>query len=342
VPCPASGGSFARTVASVDFGNGWNLTQDQWRQLQLIDWLYDSADGQPDRYVTIDRARAACPFSGDPNPAESLDRTFGCLYRERLVHFVLSRTAEGDVPVRAALTRAGADVVQQMRRRRADPAARRPAARDALLRWLYERAAAGEHVPYLHNFWESGYARFLSTRGDFFAIAEIDDASRWLRDEGYISGPEAAGGGIVRPRIEAKGERLVENDRSASEDRTAAGGTNITVTGSTGVSVATNSPGATQTVTVALTGEMRRQILTVADYLDQTAAQLGAPAEELARVPELIAELRIVAGGPAADRGKLRQLLDTARQLAIGAAGAPLGAGLEALVHQAARALGLS
>jgi len=116
---------------------------------------------------------------------------------------------------------------------------------------------------------------------------------------------------------------------------------NITVTGSTGINDASNSPGATQTVTVTLTGEMRRQILTVADYLDQTAAQLGAPAEELARVPQLVAELRIAAGGPAADRGKLRQLLNTARQLAIGAAGAPLGAGLEALIHQAARALGL-
>jgi hypothetical protein len=57
-------------------------------------------------------------------------------------------------------------------------------------------------------------------------------------------------------------------------------------------------------------------------------------------VPALVAELRTGANDATADPSKLRTLLGVVPQLAIGAATAPLGQGLEALVHQALHALG--
>ena len=155
----------ARNLTVVDFGNGWNLTRDQWCQLHLLEWLYEHANGQPDHCVTIDQADLARPYPGDFNPAELLGATFDHLYREWLVHYVVPHVQEPrDVPSRVALTRVGAAMVQEFRRRREDPAARRPAARDAVLRWVYDRTAAGEHAPQLYYFGEGPYARFLTTR----------------------------------------------------------------------------------------------------------------------------------------------------------------------------------
>jgi len=334
--------SVRRYYDKVGFGNGWNLTQDQWRQLHVLEWLHDRADGRPDYYVTTERAELARSCPGDSNPAESLGETFELLYQQRLVSYVVYTGDVGHVPPRVELTHAGVEAVQQIRRLRADPAARRPAARDALLRWLYDRAVAGERSPQLEDFWQSGYSRFLSTRGGFFTTVEINDASRWLNDEGYLTGAGTSAGAMLHPVITPKGERLVENGRSTSEDREVAGDTTITITNSTGVNVANRSAGVTQAVAVTITEERQRQIRNVADYLEQTAAQLGASTEDVVDVPRLVAELRAMALEPAADRGRLQRLLDTVRQLAIGAASGPLGAGLEALVHQAAHALGLS
>jgi hypothetical protein len=71
---------------------------------------------------------------GDPDPADRLGYTFESLYRKKLVHYVMPYAGDAlDFPPRVALTRAGVDAFQQIRRRRMDPAARRPAARDALL-----------------------------------------------------------------------------------------------------------------------------------------------------------------------------------------------------------------
>ena len=201
------------------------------------------------------------------------------------------------------------------------------------LRWLYEQTAAGMREGLLSNFWLGDYARYF-TPTSFFTIAEIDEAARWLTERSYLAGV------ADRPVITEEGEKLVENGRSASADPRAVGSTHITVTGSSGVNIASHSPGATQAAVVTMTSEARRHLLNVADYLDQTGPQLGIADEQAAQVPELINELRSVADSPEADRAKLADLLDTVRLLAVGVASVPLGAGLEALVLQAIHALG--
>ncbi|MGI9091874.1 MAG: hypothetical protein ACR2FF_00185 [Mycobacteriales bacterium] len=146
------------------------------------------------------------------------------------------------------------------------------------------------------------------------------------------------------PDVTAAGEQLVEQRRSVN-DPTSAGSIHhvtYTITDSQAVNVAHGSPDTQQTATITITGGQEQQILVVADYLEQAAPQLGLPTEEAARIPRLVEELRAAAQEPAADRGTVRQLIDTARQLGIAAGGVPLGAGLLALIDQAAKALGLS
>lgn len=323
-------------MTTADFGNGWQLTPDKWRHLYVLEWVYDHADGRPGHSVAVSRAELAGALPGIlPATREELRAAFDHLYCEGLLQYPIVYLGEiADVPPRADLTDAGASLVQRLRQRREDPAARRPAARDALLRWLYEQSATGMHNVMLWGFWVGGYVRFLSPIR-LFTLAEIDDAARWLHQHGYITGP------IDQPEITPEGERMVENDRPVSKDAAAPGGTNITVTSSSGVNIASHSPGATQATVVTVTGEARQHLLSLADYLDQTAGQLGLAADRAVAVPGLVSELKAAASEPAGDRTKLARLLDTMRQLAVGAASVPLGAGLQALINQAVHALGI-
>ncbi len=324
----------------MSFGNGWNLTHGQWQQLYLLEWLHDRADGKPNHYVTTDRTDIGLPYPSDANPAESLADAVSGLRQEGLVSFFVHTGPVPNVPPRIELTRAGVEAVQEVRRRRADPAARRPAARDALLRWLYESASVGFAFE-VKDFWDSTYTCFLST-GGFFTTAEVDDASRWLRDHGYVTaGIGSNGSSIPRLAITLKGEGIVESDRSTSDDRESAGDTAITITDSPGAIVANRSAGAHQASFVTMTEEAQRQIRVVADYLEQVGRQLALPEQDAERLPELASNLREIALEPAPDRGKLKRLLESARELAVAAASIPLGAGLQAIIDQALRLLGL-
>jgi len=54
-----------------------------------------------------------------------------------------------------------------------------------------------------------------------------------------------------------------------------------------------------------------------------------------------VVDLRGAAAEPAPDPGTVRKVFDTVRQIGIGAASVPAGAGLLDLVEKAAHALGL-
>jgi hypothetical protein len=321
----------------VDLGDGWDLAPDQQCQLHVLDWLYDRAVGRADETVAVDPADIAVP-AGLDRPV-SLQDTFGQLYRDRLVWYVLRHDEPAGMPDRAMLTETGVQVMRQIRQQRGNPAARRVAARDAILRWAYERAAAREQ-PAASCFVLSRYARFLSTRGDLFSCAEITSAVDWLTRNDYLHGAPVGGDTILA--VTGKGEHTVENSRSTRDDPPAQpASTSITITGSRNVNVAAGSPGTSQAITATVTGETRQLLIDLADYLQQHAAQLAVPVDGPRRTAQIVVDLRSAAAEPAPDPGRIRKVLDTVRQIGIGAAGVPAGAGLLDLVEKAAHALGL-
>ena len=335
----------ARTMTSVDFGNGWNLTPDQWSFLHTLDRLYDLAEGQPDRYVTFDVEKLVSDFPfalGRQETAQFRD-VLGELQRAHLTTFGPPDISGAALTlVRVGLTRAGVEEVKSFRRRRADAAARRPAVRDALLRWLYELHAPGQPDALLGNFWLSNYTRFLRTDYDFFKLNEVEAAVRWLETRGYLTRTSTSYGSIQILTITGKGERLVESGRSTSEDEHPMGSVNISFTNSPGANAAVQSSHVTQTTAVTMTKEGQEVISNIAKFLEGSTAQAGMSTAELEHVPALVAELRAVASEPAVEPSKLRGLLDVVKQLAIGAAASgPLAIGLDALVYQAIHVLGL-
>lgn len=229
-----------RYRGAVDLGDGWDLAPVQQCQLHVLDWLYDRADGRADETVIVDPADIATPVGCDqPVP---LPDTFGQLYRDRLIWYVLRHDGPPGMPGRAMLTENGVQVMRQIRKRRGDPAARRVAARDALLRWVYERAAADVQPIAASCFALSRYARFLSTRGDLFSYTDIRDAVGWLTRHDYLRAVGTGGDTIVE--ITEKGEHTVETSRSTRDDAPVppAASSSITITGSHNVNVAAHSP----------------------------------------------------------------------------------------------------
>jgi hypothetical protein len=94
-------------------------------------------------------------------------------------------------------------------------------------------------------------------------------------------------------------------------------------------------------ITGTVTEETRQRLTDLADYLQQHAAQLAVPADSPRRTAQIVIDLRSAAAEPAPDPGRIRKVLDTIRQIGIGAASVPAGAGLLDLVEKAAHALGL-
>ena len=322
----------------MDFGCGWDLSTEQQCQLHVLEWLYDRVDGQTDQAVDVDPAVVPAPV-GCARPAPLKD-TFNQLYRDHLVWYVLPHDGPPGTRYRAMLTEACVHTMRQIRQRRADPAARRVAARDALLRWAYERAADGEQTVAASGFTLSRYARFLSTRGDLFAYTEITNAVDWLARHGYL---HAAGtGGDMTVTITDKGEHTIETGRSTRDDSPVGpSATSITITGSRNVNVAAHSPGASQAITGTVNEEAQQLLADLADYLQQHSAQLAAAANVPRRAAQIVIDLRSAAAEPTPDPSGMRKILDTVRQIGIGAASVPAGAGLLDLVERPAHALGL-
>jgi hypothetical protein len=181
----------------------------------------------------------------------------------------------------------GAAFVESVRIKRADIVGRRRAARDAVINWLYERVAAGVNMPNIEDFWLTTKALYY---GQHFATHEVDQATLWLRDEGYVTGSAAMGAGLIRMNITAKGDNVVESGRSvndAAQPEPAIGG--IFISGSHNV-VQSGSPGATQRVTTTTT-DHRQQTIQFADLLEQSLPVLGLPPD----TSGLPAELRSAA-----------------------------------------------
>lgn len=314
--------------------------------LHVLDWLYERTRGHEDQYVAVNAERLISPFSflRRQEAIEKLRLVIDRLARDRLLRYTHLRNAQvQELPSQLGLTRTGVETVESLRRRREDPALRMTALRDALLRWAYEAKTRGESEIATMNFGLSDYGRFLNAGVDRFRIHEVEAASSWLERHGFVALNRGASGKTMTLALTQLGEQQVESGLSASEKEMTTGNINVThVTNSPGVVISNQSPYASQTVTVTISGEGQQAVRKVAGYLEQAAGLLGVPAKELERIPTLVAELRSAAVEPKAEPHRLRALLDTVRQLALSAAAdGPLAHGLDALVQQALRALGL-
>ena len=223
---------------------------------------------------------------------------------------------------------------------RENKVARRRSAREAVLEWLYEETYDGRPQPVISDFAKSGYGLFY---GDPFTEHETSAATNWLKERGYIRGTGSMGHGLPRPVITAQGESVADAGRSVNADAFSslsadASPTNVTITGSHNVNVATHSPGSSQVLNVS--AESKRQVLQVADALRDGLPLLGLDADTERQAPLLVEELRSAAEARSPDPGRLRQLLGRAQEVAVSGTGTAIGSALAALATQALQQLG--
>ncbi len=277
-----------------------------------------------------DCVEIAHSLTGDP---EQVGRVFEHLISQGLAHGFpkrLSDTYQHD----AGLTAEGHARVSAMHAART-PGAMKRGCTAAMLAWL--DANDGVMITSTDDLQQDVRGHFY---GEPFTTDLLRLAAHDLRTHGLIRGITSAFGPVGRPEIDPLGRAVhVKHggDLGAWQADTGGGGTTITVTGSTGVTVANHSPAAEQTVHV--TTDAREQVLNLAAALEQMTPALGLADVDLARAAGLVGQLREAAEVVDTDPGRSRRLLDTVKVIATEGAGSAAGTALVALVDAVAQNL---
>lgn len=142
---------------------------------RFLEWLYEMAMGSTDTFV----------------PAQQFfnDEAINCPEDLQLARAWASEglinNGSGLAGVSAALTHQGIEHVQALRRRRADPALRRAAAIDGLLRWLYKVDPDGDGWTDVEAFLASPWSWFVGVQ---LSRAQVDRAAEYLKNNKLIDG----------------------------------------------------------------------------------------------------------------------------------------------------------
>ncbi|TNM69149.1 hypothetical protein FHN55_05030 [Streptomyces sp. NP160] len=320
----------------MDFTEGYPLSESWLQRLTILDWLYDQAEGKP--MVDVRYGQLA-----EQEPSYGVETLAGYLTDFENRGWVRPLRVLGFSGTSCSLTQRGIDFIDELRSRRGDIVGRRRAARDAVLRWLYDSNARGDSHPIISWIHQTGYGYYY---GLGFSQQEIEDATRWLAEKGFLRGQGSWGGGIPRPSITAAGEDVVESKRSVNDVSPSLPGddvpspstvTNYNITGGN-INIADHSPGAQQSISIST--ETRQQVLGVAQALDDARGILGLDSAQTQVAAQVSADLRAEASAPQPDRGRLRELLAKVSEVAVSGTGTAIGSAVVALAEQAIAAIG--
>ena len=191
--------------------------------------------------------------------------------------------------------------------------------RDGVLAWLYELRLEGATIA------EAKPAAFMeatSWSGSEVTREEVNAALEWLIEEGYVDGTGTMQRIVLRPKLTPHGEKYAASGKSVRDLPGVAEVQSpyLHIEGSSGVAVAFNSPGATQTVNVRQKAEQAR---TLADAIEQA---LPAVTDEQARAAEeLVSDIRGESNSDSPSPGRLKTLATAAMTSIATAAGTEVG-----------------
>ncbi|WP_448623567.1 TIR domain-containing protein [Geodermatophilus sp. URMC 64] len=190
----------------MDLARGYNLSPSVQSKLRLLDWIAEQGGTIPGTIVPLGPL-----LEEDPEATRSIAGNLEALEQDGLLR--LQKTL-GWGGWSCNVLPAGIDLIETIAAARGDLRSRRMAARDALLTWLHDCALHGNPHPIISDFARSKYGTYY---GQEFTEEEIKAASNWLRDEGLLAGTAVMGGGVPRPSITTKGERVVESGRTVND-----------------------------------------------------------------------------------------------------------------------------
>lgn len=217
------------------------------------------------------------------------------------------------------VTARGAREADRLRQLRADAAAVHSHARRELLRWLYDRAMAGEQSPRLTDFARTDGAWHAGAR---LTEEAIERASLALRNDGFIEGPGAWGHGVPRPRLTNAGTACVE-DYGGDVSRyrrssTPQGGTHLTING--GVNNSQLAVGEYATQTNHISGLDAQALAVFARALQQGLSELNLSPENEAEANDALSEVQAESRNATPDPERLRVAFQRVLPFLAGAA----------------------
>jgi hypothetical protein len=262
---------------------------------RFMEWLYEMAKGATDTFVPANEF-----FQG-----EAINSTEELQLARQWAREGLINNGSGLAGVSAAITHQGIEHVNALRQRRADPAQRRAAAVNGLLRWLDEVAPDGEGWTDVDDFLSSPRSWFAGVQ---LTRVQVDRAAEYLKNAKLIDGSVVAEyRGPVNAQITAAGQECVEQGGDVAEflrrERSTAPAitTNIGTIHNTGA-LAVGSTNVTQHVAANM------DLTAMAGFIQMmlrelSTLQMGAEREAQAR--EALAEVQREVEQPDPDRGRV-------------------------------------
>lgn len=303
-------------------GSAFNVSAGQEREWAILDTVYELQQSVgPGQLVSL----AELFKDLEPDAKRARGNELRALKARELVH--VNEMMAWDTWSGLMLP-AGVEVVESLRQRRSDSGQRRMLARDAVLQWLYARNADGIASPVLSVDAMGSFRRYY---GVAFPARDIVEASRWLKDLGYLRGSASWGAGVLRPSITTTGERVVESGRSVNEQDPDRSGFSMNVSGDGNtIAIASHSPGAQQSI--SLSSEDRSRVRDIADALEQMTPLLGLDEDGKVEAQQVAGQLRELAERPDTDNATVKTAIESLKATLYTSAGTGARKALLALV----------
>lgn len=313
---------------------GRRMTQSDILRIVLLEWLLKREETGATIHPNI------AEFLGSDASLPNEDHIWrGILRQLRDEDLLTLQETLGFAGTSFSLTGHGRSEIERVLVRRADPARRAMAAREAIVRWLYEQPSKEaqdiqQFIGTTHSYYE----------GALFELADIDSALTYLKDRGLIDGIATWGAGLVRPRLTSEGVDCIEQyDGSLSAYlRSSQGQTsshNVVFQGNVSGQVAWGNREVAQAMQSGPSADDLITILSAVvasiptfDLEDSRKQELQATAQQVGE------ELK----SQKPDKSRLSELLERVRVVLEGAATSALAASLQVSLRLAAEKLGIS
>lgn len=210
------------------------------------------------------------------------------------------------------MTPQGFDVASTFEEKRSDRAKRFVAARDQILKWMYDQFLDGTEHPVSDDFLTSPYNDFC---GSPFTEDEMNRALNRLKQDGYVDGMGAFGAGIPRPSLTPAGADKAEHGESVAVRQGAASVYNdnrnqsnsVTLNASPGSQVVAGGQYVTQTS--MMTQQQLESAREVSDGVRRLLPLLHLSEDQEQEALELLRSLDAELESPAPDAGKGKEIV---------------------------------
>lgn len=263
----------------------------------LIEWVFDRSDGSPLGDVDITEFGAEHGLDSE--------RTYTLLRQCKARGHLDDKHSTMGTPA-ANLTGYGRAWVEERRRRRGDKVQRMIAARNGLLRWLWEMKQDGRGFPVVKDFLKTAESRF---EGGLLTEEEVDRAAASLVEHGLIHGMKSHGRrGPVRAETTGEGDRCVEQysgDVMAYEQAKHKSGPTYNFGGDNNGNISTGDHNELHATTNQWA--MAAEVMKVVEQFRQARPTLTLPEEVKAVVVATVEELEREASSGTPDVSRVRR-----------------------------------